>query len=257
MINQIIETEIMYKRCFCSVDEFDCFFRFTDKRLLDMRAHNLIVFKPQISEEDKAIIIEEEIEKRKSQGFDFLLVISFEPINEEVLEKLSEKAEREVYDFMMIKTDKANEMKTIDKIAIKLADSDQLFLDGRYVDIEANKKAMTEDFATRRIDRKLEAYKDDKIPLNLLVSYLDDIPVGNSEMFLNEGLAKIEDFDILENYQRRGIGTHFMRSMLERVSEHKIKNAYVVTDHEDTAKEMYSKLGFEYITSATELLFNF
>ena len=257
MINQIIETELKYKKCFCSVEEFGHFFRFSDKQLLDMRAHNLIVFKPQASDVDKVILIKDEIEKRKSEGFDFLLLASFEAIDAKVIEKLSEKAESEVYDFMMIETDRASEMKTIANVSVKIADNDQLFFHGRYVDIEANKKEMTEDFATRRIDRKLKAYRDDKIPLNLFVSYLEDIPVGNSEIFLNEGLAKIEDFDILENYQRKGIGTHFMRSMLERISEQNIKYAYVVTDHEDTAKEMYSKLGFKYIASVTELLFNF
>lgn len=35
----------------------------------------------------------------------------------------------------------------------------------------------------------------------LYVCYYNDIPIGNCELMLNNEVAKIEDFNILENYQ--------------------------------------------------------
>lgn len=78
--------------------------------------------------------------------------------------------------------------------------------------------------------------------------------------FFNDKIAKkIEDFDIIEIHQKKkGFGSHVLRKLLQ-ICEKKesVDEAYLVTDHNDTARDMYSKCGFELIGERRELMFSF
>lgn len=255
MIEKIIETELKYKACFSEFKDFGIYSRYSDLKLLDMRAHNNIVIKRGASEELKREIILNEMNRRKEGGYDFLKVISFDSISQDTIDKFAIKPEVDIYDYMIIESRLATDLKTRKNATVVVANNSNVLSDGRAVDIEANKTSMGEEFAIRRIDRKIEVYKDKNAPLNLYVCYDHERPVGNCELLLSDDIAKIEDFDILESYQKMGYGTHFLKALLSETSKRGINYAYVVTDHFDSAKDMYSKCGFRYISSVTELLF--
>jgi len=126
------------------------------------------------------------------------------------------------------------------------------------VDVIANYEDMTLEFAIRRIDRKFKVYDDSKKPMNLYVCYDGNEPVGNCEMFVNEEqkIAKIEDFDIIQMHQRKGFGSFVMRSLLKKCHEKGIKEAFLLTDSNDTAKDMYMKTGFSIVGQRVELMFD-
>lgn len=139
---------------------------------------------------------------------------------------------------------------------VKKAISQKVLQDGIEVDILANKSGMGKDFATKRIHRKSEVYQRPDSSLDLYVCYYQDIPVGNCELMFSNDIAKIEDFDILENYQRQGYGTSVIKHLLGQVKEKNIDYAYLITESEDTAKEMYKKCGMKKVGEKTELFFD-
>ncbi len=76
-----------------------------------------------------------------------------------------------------------------------------------------------------------------------------------ANLFIKDGISKIEDFDILEEYQRQGYGTSVLRRLLEESGSSNMDFAYLTTDNADTAKEMYKKCGFSIEGIMTSLLF--
>lgn len=50
-----------------------------------------------------------------------------------------------------------------------------------------------------------------EIPVETYICYYDEIPVGSCQLFLYDGIAKIEDFTVSQEYQRRGIGTTILK----------------------------------------------
>ena len=149
-----------------------------------------------------------------------------------------------------------NELDGNKECIIKRATSQAVLNDGIEVDILANEPDMGKDFANRRIYRKSEVYKQSNINLNLYVCYYEENPVGNCEFMYNDGIAKIEDFDILKKYQRKGFGTSVIKHLLNEANEKEIDIVYLITDNEDTAKEMYKKCGFKKVGEKIELFFD-
>ena len=95
----------------------------------------------------------------------------------------------------------------------------------------------------KSVDNNLEAY----------IAYFDGEPAGKCELFIQDGYAKIEDFDVVKKHQRKGIGTTMLRSMIEDAISREVRNIYLIADKDDTPRDMYSRLGFETIGEEIEL----
>lgn len=74
-------------------------------------------------------------------------------------------------------------------------------------------------------------------------------------MFIDNGVAKIEDFAVIPTYQRKGYGTTILKSIIEIAIKENSHTIYLVTDEDDTAKEMYEKIGFSKIGERSDLFF--
>lgn len=255
MIDFLINTEIEYTKCFSKYSEEEKIIRFRDDKISDMYCHNYTLLKGFMSEEEIIHLIKEEIEQRKKECKDFLHVEFNFNIDSELLNSFEIKPEVSILDYMYITSDKFNTLHGNDECTIKIAETEAVMEDGITVDIEANSQAMGEDFAGRRIQRKAMAYREEN-NLSLCVCYLNEVPIGNCELFLNKKTAKIEDFDILDKYQRKGFGTSVLKELLKRSNSSGAEIAYVVTDSEDTAKEMYKKCGFVKAGAKTVLHFS-
>ncbi|WP_442600758.1 GNAT family N-acetyltransferase [Paenibacillus sp. KN14-4R] len=252
MKTQIINAELTYTKLFSQSYEEENLIRFWDDEIPDMYTHNFTLVKNY--SENLMEIISDELTLRKEQNKSFLRIEMNFDINEKILGELHVKPELTIYDYMYIKTDRFRNIGGNSDCVIKQASSDEVILDGRTIDVLANEDSMGQDFARRRIDRKLKVYEMNQ-PLDLYVCYHKDIPIGNCELMTLENIAKIEDFDILKEYQRRGFGSKVIKYLLQRAEKQNVKHAYLITDSSDTAKEMYKKCGFEKIGVKTELQF--
>jgi spore maturation protein CgeE len=217
-----------------------------------MYSHNFTFVKETVDDQALKGIIEQEVIVRKSGNKKFLRLVINRKVDADLFNNY--KHDYELYDYYGIETKDGLKLNVRKNTTVVIADNDRVYEDGRMVDIVANYQHMTLEFAIRRIDRKIEVYKDPNSFLNLYVCYDDIEPVGNCELLFNEKVAKIEDFDIIEMHQKKGYGSFVLKTLLNTCHETGIDNAYLVTDHNDTAKEMYKKCGFSLKGQRTEVM---
>lgn len=256
MIHKIYDTEIKYYNYFCETEIFENCIRYSDNRIRDMYSHNFTYIKDDVSNLNLIEILKNEIDNRKQNGHKFLRVVTSAQFNRNLLDQLLIKYDLEEYNYYGTSTEQYKHLKIRPDTEVLKADSTLIAEHGRFVDVCANYEAMTLEFAIRRINRKFEVYDDSSKELDLYVCYNGCEPVGNCELLLNENIAKIEDFDILEMYQRKGYGTSTISSLLKYCSDNGVEEAYLVTDHGDTAKEMYVKCGMKLVGKRYEMMFH-
>ena len=58
-----------------------------------------------------------------------------------------------------------------------------------------------------------------------------------------------------ERHQRKGYGSAILKNMIDTATKAGATTIYLVTDEDDTAKEMYTKLGFSKVYQHTEILY--
>ncbi|MCR8843317.1 GNAT family N-acetyltransferase [Paenibacillus sp. SC116] len=253
MKTQLINAEMAYTKLFSKNHEDEHLIRFWDDEIPDMYSHNYTFIKENRADLPEIII--NEIKLRQEQNKDFLRIeVNFDA-DIKMLEKLPIKPEVSIYDYMYIKTDGFRNIDGNKNSVVKKAITDEIIADGKKVDILACQESMGLEFATRRIERKSKVYQVTNSPLDLYVCYAAGIAVGNCELMTLENLAKIEDFDILEEHQRKGYGSAVIQYLLQSAYEQSVPHAYLITDHSDTAKDMYVKCGFERVGYKTELHF--
>lgn len=256
MFNRFKSTEIAYINQFTQNNEGQEFIRYYDDRLPDMYMHNCTFIKDGVCTENIKKIILNELEKRKNKKADFLKVDCNFSIDDEIINSLPQAPKVERYDFMYIEPKMGEHLHGNEGAIIKKALSEKILKEGKEVDVLANQSAMGVEFAQKRIERKFEVYNQQDSGINLYVCYDNNKPVGNCELMLNDDIAKIEDFDILESHQRKGFGTSVLKHLLKEAEEYGVEYAYLLTDSEDTAKEMYKKCGFKKVGEKTELFFD-
>ncbi len=256
LLKKIHETEVEYVKKFSEYYEDNDVIKFWDDSLANMYTHNFILIKKGYDIGNIKEIILNELIKRKKEGLDFLRVEFNFTIDNCMFNNFAIKPDVTKYDYMYIKPDMSKFLMKKQNCIIKKAISEKVLQDGIEVDILANESDIEKDFVRKRIYRKTEVYKRTASNLDLYVCYNGEIPVGNCEMMLNNDIAKIEDFDILKEHQRRGFGTSVMKYLLEQANNQGIEIVYLITDSKDTAKEMYKKCGFKKAGKKTELFFD-
>ncbi len=254
MIRSILESELAYTKLFSECREEGSLIRFTDGSIPDMYTHNYIWVKD--SSAHLTDLLKQELIVGQTEQKSFVRVEMSFDVNFDRLGDLPVKPTVTHYDYMLIPTERYSAIPMKDNSRIEVATRAKVMADGISVDVLANVDAMGREFATRRIHRKSSIYQDAALPLQFYVCYNHELAVGKCELMIHRDIAKIEDFDILPDYQRQGFGSSVLRHLLKQAAEQQIQWAYLVTDSADTAKEMYTKCGFEKVGTKTELFFS-
>lgn len=84
-----------------------------------------------------------------------------------------------------------------------------------------------------------------------IIAYENNIPVGILDLIITNKTVEIDGFGVLENFQRRGIG-QTMQSFVADVSDDKV--IILIADGEDSAKHMYIKQGYIFISYCYQIL---
>lgn len=255
MFSKFSNTEIVYTKKFTENYEDNEIIRFCDINLQDMYMHNFTLIKNNVCKEKFKKIIFDELEIRKIKNASFLRIEFNFLIKDDFINDLPLVPEVFKYDYMYIEPKMSTYLTGNEGCTIKKSLSEKVLKKGIEVDILANQLDMGAEFTRKRIYRKSEVYKQLNSNLNLYVCDYNGISIGKCEFMLNNDIAKIEDFDILENYQRKGFGTSVIKHLLEEAKEDCVEFVYLITDSKDTAKEMYRKCGFKKVGEKTELFF--
>lgn len=251
---KLMDTEVAYVQCFSESVTRDRIITFWDDNIPDMYSHNYSLVTGPIPSAEFVTLITELIELYKSKDKTFLQVETDFPLEDDVLKSLPLSPDVTVMDFMLVRSDKYDTLVGNEDCSIVVARGEEVLSDGMKVNILANTVGVGADFAQRRIARKVEGYRAANC-LDLYVCYHRGEPIGLCELFMNGDVAKIEDFEILEAYQKKGFGTSVLKHLMGQAKEQGAEWAYLITDNADTAKEMYLKCGFEFAGQKTQLHF--
>jgi len=252
-IREIINScEIAYISCFCKCCEDEQIIRYRDSQLTDMYDHNFTFIKKALSKDALQQVIREEIEQNLHENKDFCKITMDVLPDEKCLEVLDRKLEIEHYGKYAYISMKSPEWKTTDACQILKMTDPSMIEDLASMDLIHDSGSSGEDFCNRRARRRGEVYLSE-IPLDSYICYFNGIPVGNCDLFLHNSTAKIEDFAVLPEYQRRGIGTTILKHMIDTALMKSAATIYLIADEDDTAKEMYLKLGFVKIADSYAL----
>lgn len=255
LYERILGTELKYVRCFSDYVEEQKSITFKDSKLIDMYMHNFILLRELLKKNELRFFIEDKLEEAQKENKKYLHIMMDYGIEWDELKGLIPEPEITEHCYMAITPKDFNNLKIKNDCFVRKADTFEILRDGNLADVQANKAAMGEDFARKRIERKTEEYKNNP-NLNLYVCYKGDVAIGKCELLIEDGIAKIEDFDIIEEYQKQGYGTSVVCKLLEDSFNENVEIAYLITDHFDTAKDMYKKCGFSICGIKTSILFN-
>jgi spore maturation protein CgeE len=255
MFSKFSSSDIVYSKKFTHNYENNEIIRFYDNNLRDMYMHNFTFIKNSVCKDNFRKIIIEELEKRKVENAEFLRIEFNFSIEDDFITDLPVIPKVTKYDYMYITPQMYDYLTGNEECIITKALTEKVLKAGIEADILANQSAMGSEFARKRIYRKSEVYKQRNSNLDLYVCAYNGISIGKCEFMLNNDIAKIEDFDILKNYQRKGFGTSVIKHLLGEAKDHNVEFVYLITDSEDSTKEMYEKCGFKKAGEKTELFF--
>jgi spore maturation protein CgeE len=128
--------------------------------------------------------------------------------------------------------------------------------DNLFCDLQHDEEALGRDFCERRAYRRGKIYVSAE-GVNSYNCYHDGTIVGKCDMFIDDGVAKIEEFAVIPIYQRKGYGTTILKYLINVAMEAQCHTIYLVADEEDTPKDMYLRIGFTKVGDRTDLLFRF
>ena len=251
---EITQCEIEYTKCFSSIFENKDIVRFRDNQLEDMYYHNYTYLKKPMMEMELKDIIQEEITLRLLEKKDFCNILIDSQVSSSVISMLENKPEVSRNGYYSFDISQFTKLKTLPSCEVKKTINKEMLQDVLFCDLKHDEENLGKDFCTRRCYRRGAVYISE-IGVDSYVCYHNDEIIGNCDLFMSNGTAKIEDFAVIPAYQRKGYGTTILKALIEIAIKNDCHTIYLVTDEEDTPKEMYLKIGFEKIGDRTDLFF--
>lgn len=251
---KIIKCEGEYTKCFSEFFEDENIMRFRDGSLKDMYYHNYTCIKKNVSENNVSDIIQDEISLRLSEKSNFCNILLYCDVNSSVISSFKYKPEISTSGYYSFDISQFSKLNVLGGCTIKKVHNQEMIDDVLFCDLKHDEESLGKDFCTRRCYRRGKVYICDK-GVNSYVCYHKGNIIGNCDLFIHEGVAKIEDFAVIPKYQRKGYGTTILKFLIDIAIKENCHTIYLVTDEDDTAKEMYKKIGFNKIGERTDLFF--
>lgn len=108
-------------------------------------------------------------------------------------------------------------------------------------------------YAKGNVIRQQEVLNNNKHCYHYYVIKKDDQVIGTLNAFFDGEVGKVDDFVIDEAYRKQGYGSQLMSFAIHDLKLRGIKYVYLVTDDEDTPKDMYQAWNFKLIGKMFEL----
>ncbi len=253
-MHKIYCTEIEYIKCFSDYYEDNLIIRFFDKMLGDMYFHNLTYIKQDVSDNEFQSTLQSEIIQSARMGKDFLNIQFDFPYRSSLLDKIEKQpCEITTYDYYVFPIEGFDRLKAREDCSLKKLDSSMLE-EAFKLDMHVNEGNTGDEFTKRRFLRRSKVYLQPDMVDNYIFFH-NHQAIGHCDLFMNGCVAKIEDFDIAPSMQRKGYGTAMLKEIIKIALHNHAETIYLITDHDDTAKDMYEKSGLSKVTSKTQMLF--
>ncbi|MEG1313517.1 MAG: GNAT family N-acetyltransferase [Bacilli bacterium] len=250
----IIECEFEYTKYFSEFYENQNIVRFRDNELNDMYYHNYTHIKKSMDDIALNQIIQDEIILRISEKSNYCNILLNSVVNNSLLPILKYKPEISKNGYYSFDISHFQKLNYLSDCIIKKVENQEMIDNILFCDLQHDEKSLGKDFCTRRCYRRGKVYISDK-GVNSYICYHNGDIIGNCDLFIYNDVAKIEDFSVIPKYQRKGYGTTILKSLIDIAIKENCKTIYLVTDEDDTPKEMYLKIGFNKIGERSDLFF--
>lgn len=250
---KILECEFEYQKCFSYSEENEDTIRFRDEQLKDMYYHNYTYIKDEVNENKIVSIIEDEILLRLTENSDYCNILLDGKLDISELDNFKYIPQISLKGYYKFDISKFSNLKNID-CTIKQVKNSDMIEDILYCDLQHDEGTLGRDFCARRCYRRGKEYISDN-KINSYMCYYAGDKIGNCDLFIHNGVAKLEDFAVIPKHQHRGYGTSILKKLIDIAIKESCNYIYLVTDEDDTAKEMYKKLGFEKVGERIDLFF--
>lgn len=204
--SRIINCEMEYYKCFAlsriNRDIIHCY----DDKLKDMYYHNFTYISNIVPITNLEEIIKDEISKKKAQESDFcniLIDVDYRLLPTMIFDNPVSVTINGFYSFDL---SNISILKTVDSVSMEQVTDKKRLEDVLYCDMQNDEIAVGKDFCTRRCYRRGEVYLSEK-GVNSYVFYDKGTVIGVCDLFIHDKVAKIEDFAVIEQYQRKGFDT--------------------------------------------------
>ena len=240
-IPTIFACEAAYLSCFTTKTVEAQFDRLTDDALPDMYAHNLIRLHAGLSESDWHAIVAAELAARA--GTSHCRIYAYEAPPASLRTQYGDHMELSEDLFFRWAGDCSGWTSRPDVTLRRYAPD--MEVDYLTLEDETHPNPTTPNFALRRARRFLAGIQANSSQFSHYLAYLDGKPVGQIHLFQEGQTVKLENFVVRSDRQRQGIGTAMMKFMLGEAARRNCALTYLVAAEEDTAKDMYLRMGFE------------
>lgn len=245
LTNDIIDTVKKYTAVFSQMEKFDQGIRFTDPNIPDMHYHNYFLLSDRALSHSREIETDE-MSFRKNHHQNFYQIEIFDVLKDDVKDYFNERDLSET-EFLSVPIDRIKLQDRELNVTVKIAESDADHEMGKEIDCFSFGYDM-KDFAIRRYDRKRSEYDAKKI-FNFICFQGDEV-IGSCDFFINGKYGRIEDFDVIEKHQRKGYGSAILNEIRKFGLKNDVKILFLGVDKDNSAKEMYAKLGFDFVCSS-------
>ncbi len=251
---KIINCELAYTKCFSSFVETQDVIRYRDNLLPDMYDFNYTFIKNAMEDNSLHSTIEQEISQSMLDGNNFCNIMQTAPVSDSLISMFKTKPEVTTYGFYSFDIANFSKLQGNESCIIKKVDSDKMVEDALHLQLAHNGENFGREFCTRMVYRRGKVYLSDT-GVDSYICYDDGVAIGNCDMVSSHDVTKMEDFGVLSTHQRKGYGTAILKELIGIAIKNNAQTIYVMTDEDDTAKEMYLKLGFVKTGEKTQLFF--
>lgn len=250
----IIQCELDYTRQFSTEYEDENIIRFRNHEIRDMYTHNYTYIKKKEKELKIRSLIEEEIAVCKREKVDFCNLVINSEVHPRILSYIQQPSVLSRNGFYKFDFSKLQTIPVVEKCQVEKITTVEAFDDMLTIDLDADEAVIGREFCVRRCYGRSPIYlKENSVEAYLC--YQGEQLIGRCDLFISGEVAKIEDFSVIQKYQRQGFGSTMLKSMIEKAMDRNCKTIYLVTNESDTAKHMYEKYGFDKIGEMSEVRF--
>lgn len=253
--NKLLDSEVGFSACFCKMYQDSKVRRLRDSRIPDMHTHNYSVLEEQTDDDALVALIEQEIEQSRLDGLKHCMIYLSSGLSQEVLERLSVEPELSRYAYYVADDLSNVSLKARTDCTVKKIVNMEMAAERTEMDIASREGASFHEFCRRKGERNAEVYLADG-GVDAYLCKVGNQPVGKADYYCHGDIAVIDDFDVMPKYQHRGYGTTIINELYKRAILDGARYVLFVTDMDDTAKEVYKKIGCREYNGRTELFFS-
>ena len=257
-LTELRKIENKYLQYFAVVEEHKHFIRFTDNKLPSMYSHNCVLLKETLDGEEihqQIKVLFTEAQEHNARH----LYIVLHPNHAFAMNEW----EADLFDlssllYMTVSLDQYRGIKPNTDCTVYEATTPSLHKDAEWCDIVASllegEEYVNYEFAHQRASRKRPVFEHQTPVLSQYVAYLNKLPVGKCEVSFHHDILRPESFSVVDGFQRKGIGTAILNKIVVDGKRRGCQELFIIADSNDTAKEMYKKMGFQVIGVEYHLL---